>query len=76
MQFDLDQSLAGNEAQVILNKTKLGILSDRRNSKRKATHTGKDSINALISSTEKVTTALQKYSISIFAIIYIFTLNF
>ncbi|CAG8563042.1 3875_t:CDS:2, partial [Funneliformis mosseae] len=59
MQFGLDQSLARNEAQVILNKTKLGILSDRGNSKRKAIHTGKDSTDALTSSIEKVTTTLQ-----------------
>ncbi|CAG8821151.1 45145_t:CDS:10, partial [Gigaspora margarita] len=53
MQFGLDQSLAGNEAQVILNKTKLGNLLDRRNSKRKDTHTGKDDTDALTSPTEK-----------------------
>ncbi|CAG8747539.1 18528_t:CDS:10 [Dentiscutata erythropus] len=53
MQFGLDQSLAGNEAQVILNETKLGILSDRKNSKRKAIHTGKDDTDALTSPTEK-----------------------
>ncbi|CAG8562884.1 7194_t:CDS:2, partial [Acaulospora colombiana] len=59
MQFGLDQSLAGNKAQVILNKIKLGILSDRKNSKRKATHTDKDDTDALTSPTEKVMTALQ-----------------
>ncbi|RIA99391.1 hypothetical protein C1645_811411 [Glomus cerebriforme] len=59
MQFGLDQSLARNEVQVILNKIKLGILSDRGNSKRKATHMGKDSTDALTSSTEKITTTLQ-----------------
>ncbi|CAI2194260.1 9813_t:CDS:10 [Funneliformis geosporum] len=37
IQFGLDQTLAGNEAQVILNQTKLDILSDRKNVKRKAT---------------------------------------
>ncbi|CAG8631890.1 114_t:CDS:2 [Rhizophagus irregularis] len=55
IQFGLDQTLAGNEAQVILNQIKLGILSDRKNSKRKATNddTGKDDTDALTSPIEK-----------------------
>lgn len=78
IQFGLDQTLAGNEAQVILNQIKLGILSDRKNSKRKATNddTGKDDTDALTSPIEKVTATLQRNSISVFAIVYIFTLNF
>ncbi|CAB4444325.1 unnamed protein product [Rhizophagus irregularis] len=55
IQFGLDQTLAGNEAQVILNQIKLGILSDRKNSKRKPTNddTGKDDTDALTSPIEK-----------------------
>ncbi|CAG8643321.1 17783_t:CDS:2, partial [Acaulospora morrowiae] len=55
IQFCLDQSLAGNEARVILNQIKLGILSDRKKSKRKATSdTEKDDTDASTSPTKKV----------------------
>ncbi|CAG8455013.1 14689_t:CDS:2 [Funneliformis caledonium] len=49
----VNQSLAENKDQVILNKTKLGILSYRKKSKRKATHTGKDDTDTLTSLTEE-----------------------
>ncbi|CAI2187784.1 10542_t:CDS:2 [Funneliformis geosporum] len=63
IQFGLEQTLARNEAQVILNQIKLRILSDWKNSKRKATDydTDKDDIDALTFPTEKLTTTLQSY---------------
>ncbi|CAG8520122.1 9050_t:CDS:2, partial [Paraglomus brasilianum] len=50
MRFCLDQSLAGNEAHVILNRTKLDCLSKRENLKRKAVpnvDTGKSDTNTV-----------------------------